>query len=619
MLLFSSVVFADEIDMLLDSIEKKSDLSQKTKLANSGVSFVWTRDDLNRMQITNLKQILKTMYPTGYDENRYGLVDPLSYQANQPFMSSTIRLYIDNQEITSGLYGSGIFLMGDSNIDWVDHVEIYTQNPTYEYATESTITLIKLYSKSVTKDEGSKIKVASGSYGKKYVDAYNAGYIKDWSYFVFGLADDEKREKYYSHNTQLSRDKIANAVIATLHKMNTNILLNAFTQERDGFASLSMDATPTKSKLNVKYLHIGIDSKIKNFSYLFTYSYAQTQSDFKDDIGLITSAQNKTHDMVFTAGVKYNYKKESNDLLMGLKYRAKKAKWDKASINGINLAASRDKNNQNIATLYIEDQYSFSSHSLLNTGIEYQRVTNQNSVQNDNLVEYRLSHTYTTEQWTFKTLYSHTLTTLEPYLIGSHTFLSTPSKYYKPSNVDTFVENILYQKGANSYEIIADYSFGDNYFLPLSDGKDQGKLANYSKTLKMSGVDLRYIREYNQYDKFFVRAGYREVQNTPFKFKNYKQYTGVVRNINSYQKYDIFNELVYDRNNISKENFYNYSLGVQYHYDDAITVALKGLNIFDDARKSDYYRINPTTFPPEQPLQASVIDREVLLSASWVF
>ncbi len=626
LLLFWISLGADDIDILLENIEKRTDLSEKTKLANSGVSFVWTRDDLNRMQITNLKQILNTMYPFGYYENRFGLSDPLSYNSNQPSMSSTIRLYIDNQEITTGLYGSGLILMGNSNIDWVDHIEIYTQNPTYEYTTESTVTLIKLYTKSVAKDVGSKLKIEGGSYGKNFIDAYNADWIGDWSYFVFGYRGNEKRKKYKSHQTTLSRDRKVNMVTATLQHEKTNLLLYAFSQKGDGFANLSLDATPEVSTINAKYFHLGIDSKFGDLAYLLTYSYTQIQSEMYDDVtpipiapfyGLfpVRSAESYSHDIVITGEVKYKKRIKNDTLLTGVKYRTKRARWDRSSINGIDMAADHDRSIQNITTLYAENQCLFSPSSLVTAGVEYQRVENRDTPQNDNLWMYRLAYTFTTDRWIVKTLYAHTLTPLEPYLVDSKTFLADPSKYYDPQTMDTYVENIIYQKGDSKYEFIVDYTEAKNYYLP----NQEGKIINYDKVLIMSGVDLRWTKEYNRFDKLFLEGSYREIRHTPNDFGTYREYKGVARSINTYKKFDIFNELVVSRNNIANENYFNYSAGVEYHYTDDISVALKGINLFDDARTSSYYRIDPNTLQKEEPLFISPIDKEILISLSWVF
>ena len=107
LLLLATQVSADDLDIdsLLKDIEKKTDLSEKTKLENSGISFIYTRDDINRMQAKNLKDILKSMYPFRYAENRLGLPDPLTYGTGLPFASSNIRIFIDNQEIVGGIMG----------------------------------------------------------------------------------------------------------------------------------------------------------------------------------------------------------------------------------------------------------------------------------------------------------------------------------------------------------------------------------------------------------------------------------------------------------------------------------------------------------------------------------
>lgn len=630
-LLTGGTLYGDEIDTLLQAVQKKSDLSEKTKLANAGVSFVWTRDDLDRMQISNLKQILKTLYPMGYRENRFGLVDPLGPNTFQPFMSSIIRVYIDNQEITTGLYGSGIGLIGDTNIDWVDHVEIYTQNPTYEYATEATITLIKLYSKSVAKDEGSMLKLSGGSYGAYNVDGYNAGWIKDWSYFVYAYHGNDKRKKYHNLDQEISRDKRSNAFLATLHKGQTNILLNGFTQNRDAFMSFSMDGTPLKAPLNAKYLHIGIDSKIGNVSYLFTYDYTRSHFNFLDDVtpieappfyGLfpIRSVENYTHSHVLTGELKYRFKRPSDTLLTGLKYRSKRGDWDKSTINGVDMSIPRDKAVQNIATAFMENQYRWNDHAIITTGLEYERVTNSDSVQNDDLWMYRIGYTFTTQAWTLKSFYSHTLFTLEPYLIKSHTFLAHPEEYYDPAAIDTVLFNSIYEKKRDRYELILDYSTGKDFYVPL----DKGKIVTYDNTLKMYDIDVRWTRQYRQFDKLFLRCGYRIMKNIPDFMINdytYKELLAVVRNVNTFDRFDIFNELVFTRSNPYQkyENSCNYSVGLKYHYNDSLSFMVKGVNLFDDAKKTFFPRVDPVTLQPETPLEVSSIDRAIRFAVEWVF
>ena len=619
---------ADEIGDLLNDIEIKTDLSQKTQLENSGVSFIYTRDDIDRMQMTNLKDILKSAHPAGYNENVFGVSDPFFVGTTHPFLSSKIRLYIDNQEITSGFFGSSLSILGNANIDWVDHIEIYTQSPTYEYATEATITLIKLYTRSVAKDEGGKVKTSIGSYDASFINGYYADYVGDWSYFIFSSLNNDKRKKYYSHDTTLSRDKKGSLSIATLHKDNTNILMSVADEKRDGFVDVSLDASPEKSTIDFQYIHIGVDTKIGDFSYLLTCSYFKMKTDMLDDVTPIPTApyygmfplksvETSSKSMVLTGEVKYTLQTSKNKLITGLKYRTKRSSWDDSIVNGVNTINNQshdDENIQNVITAYIENQYSLQSNSLLTTGIMYSQVSNEYSTQDDDLLMYRLSHTYTNDNLVFKTIYSHTLVPLEPYLVNSSTYLANPTSYYNSEQYDTLLENIIYEKDENKYELILEYTQVKNMFFPNL----QGKLINYNKTVKMYGMDARWTRNYNKYDKLFIDIGYRKFSNLPI-VDNYTMYSSVIRNVNSYGKFDVFNEVVYNRDSATKKDFFDYSLGIKYNYSRDFIVSLKGTNLFDKAKTTNYYRVSTTTFTQETPLEISPIDQKIMLSMEYLF
>ena len=579
------------------------------------------------MQITNLKEILKAVYPFGYEENRYGLADPLTYHNAIPSMSGVMRLYIDDQEITMGLYGSGLLLMGNSNIDWVDHVEIYTQNPTYEYTTESTVTLVKLYSKSVKKDSGSKLKAALGSYGNYFVDGYSADWIGDWSYFLFWYGGDEKRKRYKSYQSELSRDRRNSTLVATLHKKDTKILLKLFHQEGDSFASLSADATPLESKLAATYMHIGINSKLEDLAYLLTLSYTDIQTSMFDDVSPIDAApffgtypissmESYTKDLVATGELKYKKQFRSDTLLAGGRYRGKWARWDRSRINEKIMVPSGTISHQQIATLFVEESHLFNPSSILSIGLEYQRVENSHSPQDDDLWMYRLSYTHTSDNLTLKSFYSHTLLPLEPYLVGSYTFLEEPTKHYPLQTMDALVEDIIYEHSKDRFELILDLIKSKNNYIPSA---NSGKITSYDKTLALYGAELRWRRYYRKHDKLQAHLSYRQILNAPFFIDGLREYRALVQNINSFKRWDIFNELLYTWNSKVQESYFNYSCAFTYHYSKDFSIALKGMNLFDNAREGLYVRIDPTTLQRLTPLRASSIDQEITLTASWIF
>lgn len=609
------------LDRLLNDVEKKTDLSSKTKLENGGVSTIYTRDDLVRMQVKSLKDILKSTYPLGYTENRYGLSDPYFMGTMHPSVSSSMRIFIDNQELSIGLFGSGIVLHGNMELGFIDHVEIYTGNPTYEFSTEPTFILVKLYSKNAQKDTGSKISAQIGNFGDSLFSFYDSAEInKEWSYFAYASRNNDIRQKHTSHNTELSRDIKSTHAFASLYDDNNKILIDVSNQKRDAFIDQSLDATPLRSKMDDYYLHIGYNGKYNNLSYLLSYDKLNSNAAFMDDVAPlaqmgymfpIASFYADAKSYVLSSELKYSYATDFNKFITGVKYRYKKYEYEVLLRNGIDLPRTGNTT-QTIATAFIENQYFLEENSIITTGISASRVQNNYSIQNDNLLMYRLGHTYTTQDFIFKTIHSHVETTLDPYLVNSY-YISSGKKDVTKQNL--FLESIAYQEKNNKYELM----------LSLLKTKDQlfpnlqtGLLENYSKTIDMKSIVLMWTYEYNQFDKLYITAEYDRIGDMPVTEAT-KQYKSTIRNLNTYDKFDIFNELFYSRDDSRDKNFYDYSAGVIYHANEDLSVSLKATNIFGNAQTTTYTRVNPYTFQAEEPLKISPIDRHVMLTLEYLF
>jgi iron complex outermembrane receptor protein len=628
-LLFISIVLslslgADEIDIdnLLSDIEKKTDLSEKTKLQNSGVSTIYTRNDLIRMQARNLKDIIKSTYPIGYTENIYGIPDPQTMGTVHPFMSSNVRIFIDNQEISTGMFGSGLVIYGDMNIDFVDHIEIYNGSPTYEFSTEPTYTLIKLYSKKASKDGGSKVTLSAGNFGDSFFSAYHAEELdNDWSYFAYISQNNDKRQKYESHGSDLSRDKTRTHIFASFGKEDHKILIDAISQDRDTFMDQSLDATPTNAQMQYDSLHIGYDGKYNDFSYLLSYDFLKTKGDFSDNVSPlppsyllpVASLESASQSYVLNGEIKHKYKTESNNLVTGLKYRYKGFKYSKILRNGFDLPTT-GHTKQTIATAFIENKYAITDNAIFSTGLSYSQVKNNNSVQNDDLIMYRLGYTHTTEHWIFKTICSRMETSLDPYLVNGYGIYITEGKKDTTEH-STFMQNIIYEKGKHKYELIFGKVTSRNQLIadPIT-----GLLDNYSQDIITLNTLLNWTFTYNKFDTLYLNVGYTKSRNLPIINKN-KEYISTLRNLNTYGKFDIFNEIFYFKSESDNINYYDYSAGIIYHHTDDLSISLKGTNILDKAPKTLYSRRDPITFQAQTPLAISAIDRHIMLTLEYSF
>ncbi len=618
-----------EIDDLLNMISIKDDLSQKTKLENAGISYIYTREDIQKMQAHSLKDILKSVYPASYRENSYGLSDPFMMSAHIPFMSGGMRVYIDDQEITPGLYGSGMIIYGDMDINFIDHIEIYMGNPTFEFSIEPAFIIIKLYSKNAQRDGGNKVSFSAGSYGARSGYGYNAMELDSgWSYFAYISSVNDKRKKYDNKDATISRDKKTTHFFSSLQDNNNKILVDVIAQKRDAFISQSLFASPNRSEIDTQYIHVGYNGSSDNLSYSLVFDSHNAQSYFNDKnentIKAINVAlgQNLPYmiyqdfdSQSYTASLKYKIKTTSNDFLVGLNYRYKHFIFKDVLYNDTELPKD-EHTNQTTATLFLENQYSLSSNQIITLGGTYASVTNNHSSQDDDLFSFRSGYTYTDKNLVSKTTFAHIEVSLDPYLVNSLTFLAYPDEKVPKAEYNVFIQNVKYKKDSNLYEFINICNIVRHALVP----NENGQLEAYSRNLLQEEVLLRYIREYNTFDKLELDVGMNYVDKLPNGINLVKGYFATIRNFNTYKKFDIFNEILFNRDTLMNENFYDYSAGVIWHKSDDLSISVKGTNIFNRAREERYATLSLTTLKSEdKPLSVSPIDKSFMITVEYTF
>lgn len=535
-----------------------------------------------------------------------------------PFVSSNMRIFVDNQEIVAGTYGSGIATMGDIDIAFVDHIEIYSQNPTYEYSTEPTTMLIKLYTKKAEIDEGSSVSAQIDNYTGSIFRTYDTHQLKDFSYFAYASVSNRKRKKYYSHDQKLSRDIKDGVLVASIKKDDTNVLILGRFQDRDMFMADVLDASPTDSTIQSDSLHIGIDSKINdNFSYLLAYDYLRNNSYVEDDLSAIKTKKVESISHVFSSELKYTLNTDKNKLITGIKFRLKKYYFPKIILSNINIESTQN-DTQSISTIFLENQYNYNSNSILTTGISLSNVYNNSSKQDDNLLMYRVGYTHTNNNIIVKTIYSYLENSLDAYLINSTTYLAYPNQKYKLQKQYTFAQDIIYEKNKDRYEMLFSFGNATNFLLPSS---VDGKLITYDKDIPLYSSTIRYTHKYRKYDKFFLSGEFLKIKNLPNDYldKDFRSFNFIIRNINKFDKFDIFNQASLNVNNYNNEHYFDYDIGIKYHYSNDLTISFKGENIFNNAKEMVFKRIDLNTGTEENPLQISAIDQRFLLNMEYKF
>ena len=199
MTLFVCNLFADDVAManLLNKYQAESDLSNQTKRENSGILYLYTREDLERMQAKNLQDVLKTVPGFNLYKNKYNF-SLLSLASNHTIPMTGIRIFINDHDMSSVAFGSAFLLWGDMNIEYIDHIEVYKSTSSIEFGDETASIVVKLYTKRADREEGSKLRVMADQKGSSILDFYTASAVNDdLSYFAYAEGSNLKKDTYH--------------------------------------------------------------------------------------------------------------------------------------------------------------------------------------------------------------------------------------------------------------------------------------------------------------------------------------------------------------------------------------------------------------------------------------
>lgn len=606
----------NEIDNLLASIEEKSDLSLKTRQENAGVSYIYTRHDLDIMQAKYLSDVLKST-EIGYEESRYGIIDPFKFFNSTPFSSSMIKVFIDNQEISTALYGSGFPIIGDMELGFVDHIEIYAQNPTFAYSTEPAMVTIRIYSKKAERDTGGKVAASFGSYGSNLQSYQYADTLDNFSY-LFYISRDENRKKIYTiENVDTKRDIKNYNIFTSVYNDKNRFMLKAAHSDKGGLFGISLDAKPNDSDIKTDNIHLGYEKDIDKFNLSFMFDKIKNETTYRENILNyyhsipINSFYVKSTSEVYTAKVNYTYDFKNNKTILGDKFRYKHFIYNNIKMNGAELPRF-GHTKQLVNTVFAENNYNYADNAVLTAGVSYSNINNNGNVSSEHTLLYRLGHTYLKDNWVIKTYLSHIEIPVDPYLINS--IYTVPNKMLKTQKLNTYILDLKYTKNLHSFESILEYLRANDFVIANS----SGLLDNADHKVSASYAHFRWIYKYAPLNKLTTSFIYKHIYDLP-NVNDMKTYNVTIRNIQQLDKFDTFEELVFNRDNIRKKSYYDLSLGIKYHINRNFSIALKGVNLLDKAHETSYGRLNTTTLTPLEPVFISPVDRKVTLTLEWYF
>jgi len=602
---------ANGVDDLLNAYSSKNDLSQKTIDENKGHLVLFTREKLESMHAKTLKDVFKTTPVVYYHENRYGLPDPLTSGAFEPYRSNFIRIYIDGVEVTQGWMGSGVVLYGDINIDFVDHIEFYYLTPSYETSVEPAYLTMFLYSKNPKYDSGGKISLIQGSRGSNVQSISYGEQKEDFSYMVNISHENENREKINNGtNMPLSHDFERTQLFSYIKTDNQQFHLQVITKKTDSLAGLSLDATPIVSKLDFMNVHMDYSINLsEHWKAQFVYEWLQTDAEQVDNTPLALGntifgnrlySENKNS----TYNVELTYKNNigNHRITTGIKGREKVL--DSFEIDDIGeVKGSFD--DETILSFFFQDQYVLSDAQLLTLGLGYSKIYRNGDVNNDELYQLRLGYIYTNKKWSYKTYLYRTMFALDPF--GRYLHLESTHSIL-PQSTKGITQEFSY-KDENNYVRMMFLWMKDNH--GLLDNNNAGE-TQYFFTI----LNYNYMFDVNnKIDMQLYYARYDDI----FNLDRLEDYSGYFSASNRYEDFTFYNAVVWHQNSINNKNYFDLTSSISLDIHENLTLTLKGENLLNRAKKTNLFRINPANGMMFVPLSISPIDQRITLEVEYTF
>ena len=610
-LLFAQYACSQDLDMLLDAYAQDSDLSKITKKDSAGLLQIFTRDDIEAMQASNLQDILDSL-PGIYLLKSGSNITSVSASSVTQSGGTNTRLYINDHDMSSSAFGTAFLIWGEMPIEYIDHIEVYRATSSMEFGNETAILIIRLYTKTAARDSGTKMRLVADSLGGYNTNIYTADILENGlSYFAYTNASSLKHKTY--HNSyqgveyDLKSDIGSYNFFANLEYEEWKLDLGAYKKENDNFLGLSTSKhiTPTDGKLQAQQLYAHLSKKFENGVKLqLSYDNLIYDRDYVDPNGIrvanaptLNNYNIKFTDNIFSTILEKTFQTDSNHLLLGTfyKYKGFTNDGDYSDTNNSYVHQNSFTNSLNFYSLYIEDSYNLGNYMQIIGSVKYDILRYAKDIKDQNEFLGRIGIINTFSGFKTKLFYTRGYIPLSFYQIynpENMPYKSNPN--LDAPKTDTYTASISYAKEhyKTSFEIahivFNNYIFY-NYLSPNGwiNIDDSASLSSFL-------FDFTYIfdKENTIKTNFSYGANSENVEDTPnFEFR--------LTGFNTYQKFTFFNALTYRTSytykNINIGDTYDLTSAIKWHYTQDFSIGIRGENIlnmgFEEAYKNLSYSI----------------------------
>lgn len=607
----------EDIDSLLDNYKNESALNLKTKMDSSGHNIVFTRDELDKMQAYTLKDVIKSIRHLNIMDNDFGALE-LQRAGAYCSNSACIRLYINDQEVTSAFFGGPLGIFGEYDLGHIDHIQIYLGGNAIEFGNEYGYITIKMYTKDPNREKGSSLSASYGTGDSYRLNALTTGSIgHDINYLLYASKLENKNETLEHKGYDILRYSNNLNLFATFKRENDFILeMSRYEHKHDGLSGFGDQKTPTQSDRKSVYQYLSYTKFFDTMKLQLSYAKEEigiVNNDYNGitltDDSVVTEYSNRFENDIFRMNVRDSKSFGDHRFLYGVEYQHKKVK-PHLMIDGVDRGNEFiGPNSINVYSLFLEYQYKFTEDTLfLATGkLEYYEQ-NYND-RDDTLTQSRIGIiSQINEHLEMKGFFS------QNYIYPTMEQLSTQPRPVS-GNADLSTTDIDTMSVEFNYKI-EQHQLGVGYMkmFVANPIKINAKKQYVNADIEAIFDDyfMNYIYIFDNNNKMMLEYYWTD-HNRPFNQSPIAG--GYIKLFNSYEDFDFYTEFIY-RKGYYHEKFamqvddgYDLTMAITYHMNKTTTVSLKGQNLLDKAILAPIRGLYPV----------GTLDRKVFFTVEWFF
>ncbi|MDY0327377.1 MAG: TonB-dependent receptor [Arcobacteraceae bacterium] len=612
--LFYIFLFANDdesLSSLLQKYKKYSDLSHKTRNETIGHISVITGDDIKKMQANKLSDVLKSLKMFNYMDNVYG-VHNLTVLSSANSVSSAVRMYLNDHELSSVHTMSPFLAWDDLPLDFISHIDVYYGEGSFILGNEPGTTIIKIYTKSPYYENGGLLRNTISSKNENETSLmYSSNGLGEWAYLAFVNQSNSKyKEKIDGVN--ISKDSRRKYAYLSLQRNKQSLDFGYSDISKDPFTNLTSDLTPNKTNLETTNYFLSYSDLFDNDTIKLNISFDQNNRKFysSNDEGLLivpvidftnafttvmTTPKEFEEDLDFSkyqASLSKTFLTENNSFTIIGSYKQKKYKLNTRSYTDMmdryfdNVKFSEfDK--EEIYSLMFEDVYRLNNSNHLIANIRFDKYNKNGGLKNHNERMYRIGHIWmANDNFGIKSFISHTYLAPSFYLSDFASSTQTnQTKDLESEDIRHYSIEGVYADENNRISLMYIHLEIDKFFVPDS---NTGLYYNYDQIVTGDSLLLEYERQILSNHKLYLNYNIAKSNQATRSSKS----GGTLRVTGSFDDFDYFGELIYKRGykieNIKIKDGYDVNIGVTYNITKDLAFLLKGENIFSKGSKIPY-------------------------------